>query len=267
MNRRWTSNALAGALLLLAGACSRHHDNDPVVLREPDTASRLRIAETAAAAGQNDIALSMYSAAAEAAPNDSAVQARLASMLIKTGRPELAEQTLTRALARKPNDPILQRWLGNVRLETGSADAALQIFDRLIARKSNDVGSLNGRGIALDLLGQHDAAQQSYRMAQAVAPADIQTANNLAVSYLLTDRPAQARDVLLPLTQLSDLPPRVLNNLAIAQAAAAPANASSTSSSATIPLDDLRTIAASLGSPLALEAPQSSATPASKPQG
>ena len=256
----------ATALSLLTGACSSHRDSEPVVLREPNTASRLHIADTAAAAGQTDIALSMYAAAAEAAPNDPTLQARLVSMLLVAGKPDVAQQTLSRALARKPNDPTLLRWLGNLRLETGSAEAALQIFDGLIARKSSDVASLNGRGVALDLMGQHDAAQQSYRLAQAVAPGDVQTANNLAVSYLLTDRPAQARDVLLPLMQLTDLPPRVLNNLAIAQAAAGASNGMGPASTTMSP-DDLRTMAASVGSRMLLDTPELPANSVSKPAG
>ena len=263
----WMASVVAGLLLVLTGACARHHDGDAVVVREPDTASRLRIAETAAAAGQTDIALSMYSAAAEAAPNDPAVQARLVSMLIKAGRPELAGQTLSRALARKPSDPTLLRWLGNLRLETGSAETALQIFDGLISRKADDTAALNGRGVALDLLGQHAAAQQSYRTAQAIAPADIQTANNLAVSYLLSDRPAQARDLLLPFAQQSVLPVRVLNNLVIAQAAAGSTPYSSAGVGSTISPDDLRMLAASLGSATTLETPMLQAAPANKPAG
>jgi Flp pilus assembly protein TadD len=265
MIRRWMMPAVAGLLLLSAGGCARH--TDQVSLREPDTASRMRIAATAAAAGQTEIALSMYSAAAEAAPNDPAVQARLVSMLLRIGKPEVAQQTLTRALTSQPRDPTLLRWLGNLRLETGSPEAALTIFDGLIARNAKDVASLNGRGVALDLLSQHDQAQESYRRAQAIAPADVQTANNLAVSYLLSDRPSQARDVLLPLSQQSELPPRVLNNLAIAQAATGSASASSAGTSTTISSDDLRTLATSLGAGIALDTPAMQSLRADKPAG
>ena len=183
--------SLVGALAL--GGCS-HRDRDRTTLREPDNASRLHIAETASAAGQSDIALSMYAAAAAAAPDDAEVQGRLVNALILAGKPNVAETTLNAALARQPNEPTLLRWLGNLRLQTGNAEAALQIFDGLIARRPTDVAALNGRGIALDLLGQHDAAQQTYLNARAQQPGNLQTANNLAVS-LLPDRASESGSV------------------------------------------------------------------------
>ncbi len=246
---------VALALILGLGACS-HRDRDQNTIREPDNAARLRIAATASAAGQTDIALSMYNAAAAASPDDPEVQTRLVALLLQTGKPDVAETTLKTALARQPSDPTLMRWLGNLRLETGNAAAALQIFDGLIARRPSDVAALNGRGVALDLLGQHEAAQQTYLTARALQPGDLQSANNLAVSLLLIEHPNQAMTVLQPFSTRSDLPPRLSNNLAIARAAAgqpvesAPENA--------IPADDLRTLAASLGPVQGIQ----SATPA-----
>ncbi|MDT7951025.1 MAG: tetratricopeptide repeat protein [Acetobacteraceae bacterium] len=256
---------VTGALLLL-GACSRSHDGDSVVVREPDTASRMHIAATAAAAGQTDIALSMYEAAAAAAPDDPEVQARLVSMLLKAGKPGPAEQALSRALSRKPNNPVLLRWLGNLRLETGSAQEAMDVFDNLLSRDSKNLAALNGRGVALDLLGQHDAAQQVYRTARAIAPQDVQTANNLAVSYLLSDRPAQARDILLPLARQSNLPPRILNNLAIAEAAIGTGQVEP-GITATIDSGDLRTMAASFGGSAPADSPSLAPAPEAKPAG
>ena len=234
--------SLVGALAL--GGCS-HRDRDRTTLREPDNASRLHIAETASAAGQSDIALSMYAAAAAAAPDDAEVQGRLVNALILAGKPNVAETTLNAALARQPNEPTLLRWLGNLRLQTGNAEAALQIFDGLIARRPTDVAALNGRGIALDLLGQHDAAQQTYLNARAQQPGNLQTANNLAVSLLLIEHPNQAASVLQPFSTRAGLPTRFVNNLAIARAAAG--QSATGDGDGAMPAEDLRALAASFG--------------------
>ncbi len=74
--------------------------------------------------------------------------------------------------------------------------------------------------MALDLLGRHAEAQQSYRAALAVAPGSITAANNLAMSLLLAGRPAEARELLQALALRPAAPPRVAVNLAIARAAA-----------------------------------------------
>lgn len=237
-------SVLLAAALTLTSACSARN-GDQVELRTPDTASRLHIAETAAAAGQNDIALSMYVAAAAANPNDVQVQARLADMLIRVGKPNVAAETLTRALAARPSDPTLLRWLGNLRLEQGFTEAALQIYDGLITRKPDDVAALNGKAVALDLLGRHQAAQQTYRLAQSIAPADLQTANNLAVSLLIDNQPLAAKNILAPFAQQPNLPERAINNFSIAQAAAGN-TAAETSTTSTLNAGDLRILSTAL---------------------
>ena len=235
---------LVGALALTS-ACSSRGGNTTTV-RDPDNASRLHIAETAAASGQDEIALSMYAAAAAAAPKDVQVQAKLASMLIRVGKPDVAGETLTRALAARPNDPLLLRWLGNLRLEQGFTEAALGIFDGLIARNHEDVAALNGKGVALDLLGRHQAAQQTYRIAQAAAPANVQTANNLAVSLLLDNQPLAAKTLLAPFAQQSNFPERAINNLSIAQAALGDTRTSESSTTSTLNAEDLQALATTL---------------------
>ena len=84
---------------------------------------------------------------------------------------------------------------------------------------SRSVEALDGRGVALDLMGRHPEAQDSYRRAQALAPNSISVANNLGLSLLLDGRPDEARAVLEPLARRSDAPQRVTANYAISLAA------------------------------------------------
>ncbi|WP_198369972.1 tetratricopeptide repeat protein [Roseomonas rosulenta] len=166
-----------------------------------------------------DVALSMYGSAAAREPDNAEAQARFAAALMRAGNRAQAEQVLAAAVARRPDDGRLLLELAKMRLRGGAAGEALGLFDRVLARDSRNVPALDGRGVALDLMGRHPEAQDSYRRAQAVAPDSISVANNLGLSLLLDGRPDEARAVLEPLARRSDANQRVTANYAIALAA------------------------------------------------
>jgi Flp pilus assembly protein TadD len=188
-------------------------------VRDPDTGSRMRVAAAAEASGQMDVALSMYGAAAAREPNNAEAQARFAAALMRSGNPAQAEQVLAAAVQRLPNDRVLLLQLGRLRLRGGAAGEALNLFDRVLATESRNVPALDGRGVALDLMGRHPEAQESYRRAQAIDPNSISVANNLGLSLLLDGRPDEARAVLEPLARRADATQRVTANYAISLAA------------------------------------------------
>ena len=198
--------------LLLAGCATDG-------IREPDAASRMRVAAVAESQGQMDVALSMYGAAATREPDNAQAQLRFAAALVRTGNRTQAEQILAAAVERRPNDGALVLQLGRMRLRSGQAGEALTLFDRILASNSRSVEALDGRGVALDLIGRHPEAQESYRRAQALAPNSIAIANNLGLSLLLDNRPDEARAVLEPLARRPDATERVTANYAIALAA------------------------------------------------
>ncbi len=224
-------NQLApGSLLLVAAllsGCGLFQRNNvqsygsstlaPAPTRDIDTASRLRIAQAAESAGNLDIALSMYGAAAAAEPSRPDVQARFAAVLSRTGQTARAEQVLSQALERNPNDGALLTQLGRHRLRSGSAEQALGLFDRVLARDARNADALDGRGVALDLLDRPSEAQQAYRAGLVVAPSDLRLVGNLAFSYLLEGRAQEARDVLEPHAGRSEMPARMRTSLAIAR--------------------------------------------------
>jgi Flp pilus assembly protein TadD len=188
-------------------------------LREPDAASRMRVAATAEAGGQTDVALSMFGAAAARDLDNAEAQARFAAALMRAGNRTQAEQVLAAAVERRPNDGRLILELAKMRLRSGQAGEALGLFDRVLARDSRNVAALDGRGVALDLMGRHPEAQDSYRRAQAVSPDSVSVANNLGLSLLLDGRADEARAVLEPLARRSDANQRVTANYAISLAA------------------------------------------------
>lgn len=188
-------------------------------VRDPDAASRMRVAAAAESQGQMDVALSMYSAAATREPDNTQAQSRFAAALVRAGNNAQAEQVLAEAVQRRPNDRTLMVQLGRMRLRSGQAGEALSLFDRVLVADSRSVEALDGRGVALDLIGRHPEAQESYRRAQALAPNSISIANNLGLSLLLDNRPDEARAVLEPLARRSDATDRVTANYAISLAA------------------------------------------------
>ena len=187
--------------------------------RDPDAASRMRVAAAAESQGQMDVALSMYAAAAARDPDNAQAQARLAAALVRSGNHAQAEQVLAIAVERLPNNRALMLQLGRVRLRGGQAGQALSLFDRVLLADSRNTDALDGRGVALDLMGRHPEAQESYRLAQALAPNSIAIANNLGLSLLLDGRPDEARAVLEPLARRPDATDRVTANYAISLAA------------------------------------------------
>ena len=188
-------------------------------VREPDAASRMRVAAVAESQGQMDVALAMYSAAAAREPDNAQAQIRFAAALARGGNHSQAEQILAAAALRRPNDRALLVQLGRMRLRSGQAGEALTLFDRVLAADSRSTEALDGRGVALDLIGRHPEAQESYRRAQALAPNSITIANNLGLSLLLDNRPDEARAVLEPLARRPDATDRVTANYAISLAA------------------------------------------------
>ncbi|HWX50006.1 MAG TPA: tetratricopeptide repeat protein [Roseomonas sp.] len=196
----------------LASGCAMSGGRDEI-------ASRLHVAAVAEQSGQGDVALSLYAATAEQAPDRPEVQLRYARALLGHQQPEKAMEVLQTALQKHAGDPGLLAEAGRVQLALGQAETALATYKALLRKSPQDVAALNGQGVALDLLGRHGEAQQSYRMAQAVSPDNLAAANNLALSTLLEGR-ADAAVALFDTLDQPGAPERVRQNHAIARAVA-----------------------------------------------
>jgi len=229
------------ALVTAAGCAGDAADGRHIL----NTGSRLRVAEVAEASGQTDVALAMYAASAANDPSGS-VQVRYVAALGRSGNTAQAHEVLTRALERQPDDPRLLLEGGRLRLRSGTADEALRFFDRILARDSRHAGALGGRGVALDLRGDHAAAVASHQAAVAVAPNDIALQNNLAFSLLLAGRAREAATILEAASQRPDAPPRVHVNLALARAASGDSATARTMLQGRVPVEELAMIVANL---------------------
>ncbi|MGH7191213.1 MAG: hypothetical protein ACREF0_18745, partial [Acetobacteraceae bacterium] len=84
------------------------------------------------------------------------------------------------------------------------------------------------RGIALDLEGQHTAAEASYRAALNAEPDDTAAEVNLALSLALAGHARQAIGMLRPLAQSGSANRRIEDDLAVALAMSGETEAAST---------------------------------------
>jgi Flp pilus assembly protein TadD len=209
-----TRTSLCALLLASAAGCAGGGQ------RGADAASRLRIASVAEASGQTDVAISVLTSLAGTAPDNVEVQARYARALARSGRIAEAEAVVSQTLRRKPGDPVMLTELGRIRLLEGRAADAAEAFGAVVAARPRELGAVLGQGIAQDLLGRHPEAQASYRAVLAADPQHMPALNNLALSMVLAGDPGGAVPVLQRLATRADAPPRVRNNLSVAQAAA-----------------------------------------------
>jgi Flp pilus assembly protein TadD len=213
--RSWRDLApIYGCLLL--GACTM-----PSAPRPSDLTAdaRLRVAEAADAAGDDNLAMSMYVTAAEKAPADIAVQLRAADALARSGYLGQAIELLTKRLKAQPGQPDLTRALANIYIISDEPRLGLATLDKVLAVDPSDARALTDKAVALDLEGRHSDAQVIYRQVLAASPDDSATANDLALSLMLEGRLHDARAVLAPFKNAADLPSRVRTTLGLLEAA------------------------------------------------
>jgi Flp pilus assembly protein TadD len=204
---------------MACGALTACAANDPRHGGTLSAEARLQVAQAADAAGDTELAVSMYTAAAATEPNNINVQLRAADALARAGKIDQARQLLADRLRGSHSQPDLMRAIALVDLVAGQPAQALAEFETVLAIAPTDVRTRVDTAVALDLLGRHAEAQAIYRDVLAATPNDSATRNNLAVSMMLEGRTRQALDTLAPLQTEDTTPPRVKVNLGILYAA------------------------------------------------
>ena len=214
MARRLTTSLCLA--VLLAGCASAGQQAS----RPPSANERLRLAATAEANNNLEVALSIYRNAAQAEPDNAEVQARYARALADRGAPAEAVLVLEQALSRRPRDRTLLLALARTQLRANDLRAAGQSFQRLLEQAPGDPDALNGMGVIADLSGEHALAQDRYREGLRRAPAHEGLRNNLALSLALTGAASEAKEVLQRLRHDGNTDVRVRHNLALVSAMA-----------------------------------------------
>lgn len=94
--------------------------------------------------------------------------------------------------------------------------AALAIFEQAVGGDGENIRALQGKGLALNQLGKHEAAEAAYGAALKIEPGAVSVNNNLAMSKILRGKYQEAIDLLKPLASTPSPNQTVIDNLALA---------------------------------------------------
>ncbi len=195
--RARTCIAILLTAVLMAG-CASDPLVDSVHLRQ-DVATRpggkagalARVAEKSLASGNLPTAAGLYRQAHTLDPRNARHLIGLGTTLARLGQFEEAAETFDRATKLAPDNVDARHGYGNALIALDRPSAALSQFEAALGLRE-EVRSLNGIGIAHDMLGDHTAAQAHYRTALVLEPANLTVRNNLALSLAVTGKFAEA---------------------------------------------------------------------------
>lgn len=142
----------------------------------------------------------------------------LARMYDKQGQRDKEEVILKRALELQPDHGLANYMLGKLYLDTYRFSEAASTFERGLKTRPDDIDLNVGEAVANDMQGRHSAAQMSYLRVMKTNPSanlsNVRT--NLAMSYLLSDQPKKAIELLKPEAKKPNASPVTRHNLALA---------------------------------------------------
>lgn len=179
---------LAGTLLGIPGALTA---GEPQAESQSLT-TMMRLAVQAEADGHAATAAALYRQAHEAHPFAADPLAAWGLLANRLGEAETAIELFQAALAAEGGHRAARRGLGAALLSLDRGEEALTVYERLLTEDASDVDAWNGKGLALDHLGDYQAAQRAYRTGLAAAPV-AESGSGPKLTYVAT---ATAGDVL-----------------------------------------------------------------------
>ncbi|HKX07505.1 MAG TPA: tetratricopeptide repeat protein [Stellaceae bacterium] len=153
---------------------------------EQNEATMLKVADETRAGGDLSNAIGLYRRAHEMDPRDPVPLARAGDTLAQMQAYTEAADAYQAALSVAPDDPDIHRGFANVLLALGKPQLALAHLEIAVSKNSGDARIYNALGVAHDLAGRHDLAQEDYRKGLAIAPDQVSLRNNLGLSQALS---------------------------------------------------------------------------------
>jgi len=153
---------------------------------EQSADTMIKVADETRAGGDLGNAVGLYRRAHELAPSNPVPLARAGETLAQLQAYTEAADAYQAALSIAPDDPELHRGFANVLLALGKPQLALAHLEIAASKNTGDPRIFNALGVAHDLGGRHDLAQQSYRQGLALAPEQVSLRNNLGLSQALS---------------------------------------------------------------------------------
>lgn len=153
---------------------------------EQSADTMLKVADETRAGGDLGNAVGLYRRAHELSPRDPVPLARAGDTLAQLQAYSEAGEAYQAALELDHDNPDLHRGFANVLLALGKPQLALAHLEIAVSKNSGDSRTYNALGVAHDLAGRHDLAQEDYRKGIALAPDQLSLRNNLGLSQALS---------------------------------------------------------------------------------
>ncbi|MEJ2765080.1 tetratricopeptide repeat protein [Photobacterium sp. MCCC 1A19761] len=185
-----------------------------------------RLADVALQSGRPESAITIYRQQLTQAPENTELMYRLGAAYNQSGDTELALHFLHRA-ADKAGDAKaaaadtawyghILRELGRANLAQGDAEAAASALQQAADLLPQDAETLNALGTCRALQQDYARARTAFVAAVAVAPDHLEYRNNLAMSWILDDRPRKGIEILHPFYLRGTSTVKMRQNLALA---------------------------------------------------
>ena len=161
-------------------------------------------------AGNLEAALTALQRAVELSPQSPPIRLNYATTLGSAGRPDDAEQELRRMAEDFPSDVKALQELHALLKERGREEDALIAIEQAVAREPRDMDLLLALGSHRLSMLRNDAAEEAYRAAIAVEPANGQANLGLALCFELTNKTSDL-SALIQEARERDVPASALN--------------------------------------------------------
>jgi len=209
--------AFAAVLPVLAGGCAPGIQTRPALShKSDDPEAELRIADSALAGGNVELASTLYEKVLARHPDSLPARLGLGDVNYRAGDLERARVLYEQARQQAPAELGPQVGLARVALRQRRLDEAGQRYRDLLAAQPNLPLAAEGLGTVLDLQGRHEDAQAVYRDALRAHPDAQGLRVDLGLSLVLGNRPREGVNVLLDVAGLPDAPWQARQNLAFA---------------------------------------------------
>lgn len=202
-------------LIAFLAACDSPQDHSDAPMSDREM-SLMHLAQNMQRSGDTGEAIRLYNQAIDKSGNRVQAHMALADLYNQMDKPEKATETLQFAKKRQKNHPLINLGLAKLAIGKNSPEAAVAYFDDGLSANANNVDLLNGKAVALDMVGQHQQAQELYYRAIDNHSGDADfIQNNLAMSFIMDGDYEQAISHLTAIDSM-EKSPVMRQNLALA---------------------------------------------------
>lgn len=181
-----------------------------------DEARELRVAQTALQGGDVDMATTIYSRLVQQKPQSVPGLTGLGDTLYAVGDYTRADVYYRKAVAQDPKAVPALIGMARVGIQQRHLDHAVAAYRKVLAVDPNHALATAGLGAALDMLGDHAAAQATMRAGLDANPGDIGLSINLGLSLVMDGKVREGADMLLDVTRFPGAPAQARYDLALA---------------------------------------------------